>query len=351
MPLPPETSRFWSQKSVFVTGATGLVGGWLVSALAQQGAEVTALVRDGSPRSHFRLANTSGKINVVAGNFCDEQRLDRVIGKNSIHTIIHLGAQTVVGVANADPVSTLEVNARGTWNLLDAARRKGVHQTLIASTLLVSATDTHPADGRGNKLGAAMLQHPYAVSKACMERIAIAFAHTYQMRVGILRFGNIYGGGDLHFSRLIPGAIRSTFQGDRFRFRTPGESQRDFLYVEDAVSAYLRFGERLATSDSLSQKQIGFGLGERLSLLNLVRLILKHSGRTDLEPMVGTSSTPEISEEATDINEASRLLDWHPEYSLDQGMQRTIKWFRNYFEIKLDDYRPRETRVPPNHGN
>ncbi|MDX2267544.1 MAG: NAD-dependent epimerase/dehydratase family protein [Bryobacter sp.] len=343
----PSAASFWSKKQVFVTGATGLVGGWLVSSLVEHGASVTALVRDGSPRSHLRLAHLGDRIRTVGGSFCDAHLLERVLGAQPTHTIIHLGAQTVVGVANSDPVTTFEVNARGTWNLLDAARRHGVHQTLIASTLLVSATDSQAAPGQRNVLGEAMLQHPYAVSKVCMERIASAFAHTYLMRLGILRFGNIYGGGDLHFSRLIPGAIRSTLRGEHFRFRTPGASERDFLYVEDAVSAYLRFGELLATSDTLCARPVAFGLGSRVSLLNLVRLILKHADRADLEPITGTSSTPEISEEATDIHDACKLLGWRPQHTLDEGMQRTIAWFRNYFEIGQNGYPLRNAPVQP----
>ena len=325
--------KYWHRRPVFVTGATGLVGSWLIPALVQRGASVVALVRDSSPRSHFHFAGSPQEACVVRGSLGDAELLRRTMSANHIDTVFHLGAQTVVSVAKTDPVGTLEANVRGTWNVLEAARHSGVKQTLIASTVLAASTDG-PRPGLHSTEGVTLVRYPYEMSKICAERIAQSYASTYNMTIGLVRFGNLYGGGDLNFSRLIPGAIRATLQGQRFHFRTSGESMRDFLYVEDAVSAYLRLAERTAEDGGLAQRQFHFGLGLRFSLLNTIRLILRLSGREDIAPIAGNSPGVEVSEAALDIAEAGTRLGWEPKFTLEDGLVRTIQWYMDYLEEK-----------------
>ena len=240
---------------------------------------VTALVRDYVPMTRFPGQTQSEGIRIVRGSLGNAEMLHRTVAEYSIETIFHLGAQTVVGVSKVDATGTLESNVRGTWNVLEAARQSKVQQTLIASTMFVAAMEELP--GHTGQ----MLPPPrsaYEISKVCTERIAHMYAHTYGTPVGIVRCGNLYGGCDMNFSRLIPGAVRATLRGDRFQFRSDGSLMRDFLYVEDAVAAYLQLAQKIAEDPSVAIRTFSFGLGRRYSLLETVRMIARLAGREDI---------------------------------------------------------------------
>jgi CDP-glucose 4,6-dehydratase len=319
---------FWKDRAVLVTGATGLLGSWLTPALIGRGATVVALVRDGIPRSLLVRDGWLDRIATVHGSLTDESLLRRTLAEYSIQTIFHLGAQTLVGVAKVDPVGTLETNVRGTWNLLEAARQTGVQQVVVASSDKAYGESTNlpyreedPLQGR----------YPYEVSKSCADLITQMYARTYGVRTGIVRCGNLFGGGDLNFSRLIPGAILATLRGERFRIRSDGNYIRDFLYVEDAVEAYLCLAEQLAVDAPLAGEAFNFGLGLRLTMLDLVDRILETMGRTDLRPFVENVASAEIREQYMASDKAHRLLGWAPAYGMDEGLRRTIAWYRKHF--------------------
>lgn len=294
--------------------------------LVRRGAQVVALVRDGAPRSLLVRDGWIDRISSVQGSLSDEGLLRRAFAEYSIDTVFHLGAQTLVGVARRDPVGTLEANVRGTWLLLEAARQTGVNQVLVASSDKAYGDspdlpyhEDHPLQGR----------FPYDVSKSCTDLITTMYARTYGLRAGIVRCGNLFGGGDLNFSRLIPGVIQATLLNEPFLIRSDGKFVRDFLYVEDAAEAYLTLTERLARDDSLAGEAFNFGLELRPTMLELTEKVLDLMGRSDLRPVVQNIASAEIREQYLDASKARERLGWTPRYGLDEGLRRTIEWYRH----------------------
>lgn len=321
------SSEFWKGRSVFVTGATGLLGSWLVPALVRRGAAVVVLVRDGSPRSVLVRDGWLSRVASVQGSLSDPDLVRRILAEYSVQTVFHLGAQTLVGIAKIDPVGTLEANVRGTWLLLEAARQCGVSEVLVASSDKAYGDsdqlpyrEGHPVQGR----------FPYDCSKSCADLITTMFARTYGLNTAVARCGNLFGGGDLNFSRLIPGVIESTLRGENFRIRSDGQFVRDFLYVEDAAEAYICLAENLARDQSLKGEAFNFGLELRLTMLELVHKILGMLGRPDLQPVVLNQASAEIREQFLDASKARTRLGWYPRYGMDEGLLRTIAWYQNF---------------------
>ena len=325
-------ANFWRDRAVFVTGATGLLGSSLVPELVKRGANVVALVRDGSPRSALVHDGWLDRISCVRGSLTEEGLVRRALAEYSVDTVFHLGAQTLVGVAKVDPVGTLEANVRGTWMLLDAARQTGVRQVLVASSDKAYGDsdrlpyrEDHPLRG----------QFPYDCSKSCTDLITTMYARTFGLRAAIVRCGNLFGGGDLNFSRLIPGIIQATLRGERFLIRSDGKFVRDYLYVEDAADAYLRLAERLGADDSLAGEAFNFGLEMHPTILELADTVLQMMGRADLRPVVQNVATAEIREQYLDASKARARLGWEPRYGLEEGLRRTVAWYREHFKDEV----------------
>lgn len=310
-----------------MTGATGLLGSWLVPELVQRGASVVALVRDGAPRSRLVRDGWLERIATVQGSLTDEGLVRRTLAEYAIDSVFHLGAQTLVGVAKLDPVGTLEANVRGTWMLLEAARQCNVKQVLVASSDKAYGDsdrlpyrEDHPLQGR----------FPYDVSKSCADLVTTMFARTYGLRAAVVRCGNLFGGGDLNFSRLIPGVILATLKGENFLIRSDGKYVRDFLYVEDAADAYITLAEKLAADPALAGEAFNFGLELRPTMLELAEKVLAMMGRPDLRPVVQNVASAEIREQYLDARKARERLDWHPRHGMDEGLRRTIDWYRKF---------------------
>jgi CDP-glucose 4,6-dehydratase len=321
------TASFWPGRSVFVTGATGLLGSWLVPELVRRGADVVALVRDGVPRSRLVSDGWLDRIVTVRGSLTDADLLRRTLAEYGVQTVFHLGAQTLVGVAQADPAGTLEANVRGTWLLLEAARQCSVGQVLVASSDKAYGEsdrlpyrEDHPLQGR----------YPYEVSKSCADLITTMYARTYAQGTAIVRCGNLFGGGDLNFSRLVPGVIAATLKREPFLIRSDGLYVRDFLYVEDAVDAYLALAEQLAGDPSLAGEAFNFGLELRLTMLDLVEKVLAMMGRSDLRPVIQNAVRTEIREQTLDAAKARERLGWRPRLGMDEGLARTIDWYTRF---------------------
>ena len=320
-------STFWKGKSILVTGATGLMGGWLVKALLREGAEVVALIRDQAPNSMLVREGVIGKIAIVFGELESLSTMRRAIAEYEPHTVFHLAAQPLVQVAKRDPVGTLRANVMGTWNLLEACRLGGKSNVVVASSdKAYGASDnlpyfeTHPLQGR----------YPYDVSKSCTDLIAQMYAATYDLHVAIARCGNLFGGGDLNFSRTIPGLVKATLLGEPFVIRSDGKFIRDFLYVKDAAESYLVLGQRLAENPALSGEAFNFSLEERLTVLEIVNMTLKIMGRTDLEPVIQNIATSEIREQYLDSSKARQVLGWLPVYAMREAIEETVAWYREY---------------------
>jgi CDP-glucose 4,6-dehydratase len=321
------SANHWKGRPVLVTGATGLLGSWVVPELVQRGANVVALVRDGAPRSRLVTDGWIDRINTVRGSLTDDGVVRRALAEYEVDTVFHLGAQTLVGVAKHDPVGTLEANVRGTWMLLEAARQTGVKNVLVASSDKAYGNsdnlpyfEDHPLRGL----------FPYDVSKSCTDLITTMYARTYGLGSVVVRCGNLFGGGDLNFSRLIPGVIAATIRNEPFLIRSDGKFVRDFLYVEDAADAYLRLAEALSADRTLAGEAFNFGLEMRPTMLELTDKVLAMMGRSDLRPVVQNIASAEIREQYLDAGKARKRLGWSPRYGMDEGLRRTIDWYRKF---------------------
>jgi CDP-glucose 4,6-dehydratase len=322
-----EMSNFWSDRSVLVTGGTGLLGSWLTEELVQRGARVVCLVRDWVPQSRLVTAGLTAKIATVYGAIEDITVLERTLSEYEVDTVFHLAAQTIVGVANREPVATFEANIKGTWNLLEACRRVGqVSRIILASSdkaygdcEILPYDETTPLRG----------EHPYDVSKSCADLIGRSYAVSYGLPVCITRCGNFYGGGDLNFNRLIPDTIRSTLRGRPLTIRSDGSYVRDYFYVKDGVLAYLHLAERM-DDRQLWGEAFNFSNELQISVLDMVDKILSLMDRSDLKPVISNQATNEIKHQYLSAAKARQLLDWHPQYELAVALQETIDWYR-YF--------------------
>jgi CDP-glucose 4,6-dehydratase len=319
---------FWTRRPVLVTGATGFLGGWIVKALLDRETRVVALVRDSVPHCMFAREGLGTRTEVVQGALEDFDTLRRVCAEYEIGTILHLAAQSIVGVAKTDPLSTLETNVRGTWNLLEAARQTAVREIVVASSDKAYGPsedlpyrEEHPMQGR----------YPYDVSKSCVDLVCRMYAETYELPVCVTRCGNLYGGGDLNWSRTVPGVIRATHHGERFVIRSDGKFVRDFLYVRDAADAYLLLARRMNADHSLWGQAFNFSLELRLSVLDLTQKILEMMKREDLEPVIQNSASSELREQYMSAEKAPRILRWSPRYGLDRGLEETIAWYTHFW--------------------
>jgi CDP-glucose 4,6-dehydratase len=324
-------ASFWLDRPVLVTGATGLVGSWLVRRLVGAGADVVCLVRDWVPQSELVRSALLEKVKVVRGDVRDQALLERTLGEHEIVTVIHLAAQTIVTIANRNPVSTLETNVAGTWCLLEACRRSPtVKQIVLASSdkaygdqVQLPYTEETPLEGR----------HPYDVSKSCADLVAQAYAVTYGSPVAITRCGNFYGGGDLNWNRIVPGTIRSVLRGQRPVIRSDGTFVRDYFYVEDGAIAYMLLAEKLAADPALKGRAFNFSNEIQITVRQLVDQILKAMGST-LQPDVRNEASHEIAHQYLSAAAARRDLGWRPQFSLEEGLVQTIAWYRAFIEAE-----------------
>ncbi|QKN79759.1 GDP-mannose 4,6-dehydratase [Bacillus pumilus] len=321
-------SGFWNGKNVFVTGCTGLLGSYLVKELIDQGANVTGLVRDQVPRSNLYQGSQFEKMNVVQGALEDMQTIERALGEYEIDTVFHLAAQAIVGVANRHPVSTFEANILGTWNVLEACRRQ-----LLIKRVIVASSDKAYGDQEQLPYDEDMPlngKHPYDVSKSCADLISHTYYNTYGLPVCITRCGNLYGGGDLNFNRIIPQTIQLVLEGEAPEIRSDGTFIRDYFYIEDAVKAYLLLAEKMEEK-GLAGEAFNFSNEIQLTVLELVDKILKAMG-SELKPRILNQGTHEIKHQYLSAEKARKLLDWKPDYSIDEGLEKTIEWYREFFQ-------------------
>ena len=321
----------WQGKRVFVTGATGVIGLHLTRALEGAGAEVTVLVRDWVPRARYlgEWLDGTGNVTVVRGDLADRDLLSRILAEYETEVIFHLGAQTIVRAGNVSPVTTFAANIAGTWNLMEAARTTGMYDGDGVAAICVASSDK--AYGTAETLPYTeemplCADHPYDVSKSCTDLIARSYAVTYDLPVGIARMGNIYGPGDLNFSRIIPGTIRSVLEGKAPVIRSDGTPVREYFYVADAVDAYLTLAEGIGRPGVRGQA-FNFSSGERRTVREVVDLILSRMG-SHLEPRVLSTAKHEIQEQYLSIAKARKVLGWKPRTGLAGGLEETIAWYR-----------------------
>ena len=323
----PLNREFWRDRPTLVTGATGLVGGWLVRRLVAAGAQIVCLIRDWAPQCELVRAGLLEEVTSVRGDVRDQALLERVLGEYEVDTVVHLAAQTIVPIANRNPASTFETNIGGTWALLEACRRSPVVKQIVLASSDKAYGDQEglPYDEQTPLQG----RHPYDVSKSCADLIAQTYAITYGLPVAITRCGNFFGGGDLNWNRIVPGAVRSLLRGQRPVIRSDGQYVRDYFYIEDGAAAYMTLAERLAGDRSLCGQAFNFSNESPISVLALVEHILRLMD-SDLQPDIRNQASNEIRSQHLSAARARQVLGWQPLFSLDEGLQRTIAWYRSF---------------------
>jgi CDP-glucose 4,6-dehydratase len=326
----PNPTTDWSTRRVFVTGATGFVGSWLAKALVRLGAHVVVLVRDLDHRSELVRSRAIERVSVVNGALEDFGALERAVNEFEVDTVFHLAAQAIVGAALRNPLPTFEANVRGTYNLLEVCR---MHQELIRAVVIASSdkaygdhehlpyTEEHALIGR----------HPYDVSKSCTDLIATSYQHTYGLPVTIARCGNIYGGGDLNWSRIVPGTVRSLLRRERPVLRSDGSMIRDYFYVEDAVTAYLKLAEQIDRPGVVGEA-FNFSTEEPVTVNQIVATIRDVMGVHDLPPLVLDTARAEIKAQALSSGKARKLLGWSAEHDMSGGLRKTVDWYQRYLQ-------------------
>ncbi|MFH1055294.1 MAG: GDP-mannose 4,6-dehydratase [Candidatus Altiarchaeota archaeon] len=315
--------RFWRDRNVFVTGCTGFLGSWLTKALVDRGANVTGLIRDWIPKSNLVLTGYNEKVSVVRGAVEDYPLLERTLNEYEIDTVFHLAAQTIVTIANRGPLSTFETNIKGSWSLLEASRRAPLVRRIICASsdkaygnqIRLPYSEDTPLEGR----------HPYDVSKSCEDLIARSYFETYGLPVCVTRCGNFFGGGDLNFNRIVPGTIRSVNYGERPLIRSDGKSTRDYIYIEDAVEAYMLLAERMGDK-KIHGEALNFSNEKPMTVKGLVERIIKIMG-SDLRPVILDEASNEIRHQYLSSKKARKILNWKPHYDFEAGMKRTIEWY------------------------
>jgi CDP-glucose 4,6-dehydratase len=319
---------WWADRRVLVTGATGVIGSWLVKELLAEGAFVVALVLDLDPQSELVRSGDLARVTVVNGRLESFATLERAINLHEIETIFHLGAQTLVEVAHRFPLATWEANVRGTYNLLEAAR---LHASLVRRVVIASSdkaygsSDTLPYTEE-DPLAA---RHPYEVSKACTDLIARSYHEAYGLPVATARCGNVFGGGDLNWSRIVPGTIRSHLRNERPRIRSDGSYVRDYVYVRDAARAYMDLAQAIDV-ERVAGEAFNFGLESPITVLQLVGKIGRLMSREHIEPEIEDRAVGEIHDQYLSARKAREVLGWNPRYELDTALRETIDWYRAF---------------------
>jgi len=322
-------NRFWGDRQVLVTGATGLVGSRLVRDLLNVGADVVCLVRDWVPQSELFAGELASRIKIVRGDIRDREIIERTLGEYETDTVFHLAAQTIVGIANRNPISTFESNIQGTWNLLESCRRSPLVKQIVtaSSDKAYGDQDNLPYNETTPLQGV----HPYDVSKSCSDLICKTYAVSYGLPVCITRCGNFFGEGDLNWNRIVPGTIRSIIRGENPVIRSDGSYIRDYFYVGDGSAAYMLLAEKLAGNPSLSGEAFNFSNGVHVSVLEIVNIILELMS-SDLRPEILNQATNEILNQYLDSSKAEEKLNWKPRYGLKEGLQKTITWYWEFMQ-------------------
>lgn len=319
--------HFWRDRPVLVTGCTGLLGSWLTHELAEQGASVVGLIRDSIPRTNFQRLKLSERIATVRGCLEDYSFLERVLNEYGIEAVFHLGAQTIVTIANRNPLSTFESNIKGSWNLLEACRRVSTVKRIV-----IASSDK--AYGEQKQLPYqedAPLQgtHPYDVSKSCTDLLSLTYWHTYGLPVCVTRCGNLFGGGDLNFNRIVPGTIRSALRDQPPIIRSDGTMKRDYFYVRDAAEAYLTLAEQMERPGCLGEA-FNFSQERPMTVLEITEKILSLMSKSHLRPVIRNEASGEIPHQYLSAQKATRILNWKPSYTLEEGLTETIGWYQEY---------------------
>jgi CDP-glucose 4,6-dehydratase len=322
----------WEGKKILITGVTGLVGSWLVKALLKRKSIIVVLVRDIDYQTEFYRSGDYLQTNIVNGSLENFSLIERAINEYEVDTIFHLGAQTIVGAAYREPLQTFESNIRGTYHILEACRR---HRGFVKEIVIASSDKAY---GIADKLPYTedmplKGSHPYDVSKSCTDLLAQTYSYTYNLPIAIARCGNIYGGGDLNWSRIIPGTILSLLNNKRPIIRSNGKYIRDYIYIKDIVDAYINLAESI-TKRNIYGETFNFSTESRMTVIEIVNKIRSIMNKEDLEPQILNLNLKEIPEQSLSAEKAHEILGWYSKYDQEKGLSETVDWYKNYFDKK-----------------
>lgn len=322
------SKSYWKGRNVLVTGANGFLGSWVSKRLVEEGAHVICFIRDTLPRSFLNLSGTVDHVVIAFGTLEDYFSVERVFNEFEVDFCFHLAAQAIVGAAERFPLSTYDSNIRGTWNVLEAARRNSRVQGLVlASSDKVYGSKEKLPYTEQDSLGGL---NPYDVSKVCADLLAQSYFHTYRVSVGIARSGNFYGPGDLNFSRVVPETIRYLIRDESPVIRSDGTYLRDYFYVEDAAEAFLILGENLS-KDGIKGQAFNFGTEKPTPVIDVVNQLIELSGKKHLKPAILNQAAHEIKAQYLSCRKARELLGWKHTTGLESGLAKSYSWYQEFF--------------------
>lgn len=322
------SKSYWKGRNVLVTGANGFLGSWVSKRLVEEGAHVICFIRDTLPRSFLNLSGTVDHVVIAFGTLEDYFSVERVFNEFEADFCFHLAAQAIVGAAERFPLSTYDSNIRGTWNVLEAARRNSRVQGLVlASSDKVYGSKEKLPYTEQDSLGGL---NPYDVSKVCADLLAQSYFHTYRVSVGIARSGNFYGPGDLNFSRVVPETIRYLIRDESPVIRSDGTYLRDYFYVEDAAEAFLTLGENLS-KDGIKGQAFNFGTEKPTPVIDVVNQLIELSGKKHLKPAILNQAAHEIKAQYLSCGKARELLGWKHTTGLESGLAKSYSWYQEFF--------------------
>ena len=321
--------KFWRNRNVFITGGFGLLGSALVEELHALGANITLLKRDHAASSRLLTLPAFQHCNIVNGDFEDYDVVYRALNEYEIDTVLHVGAQPIAPVGNRAPLPTLRANIMGTANMLEAARLSPLVKRMIvaSSDKAYGPQPVLPYTEEASLKGT----HPYDVSKSCTDLLAQMYYNTYKLPVCVTRCGNLYGPGDLNWQRVIPETITHLYHGEAPVIRSDGKFIRDYFFIRDAAHAYLRLAEEMDRPEIVGQA-FNFSTGNRFTVIDIVKEVAKAFGRTDLEPVILNQAKAEIVEQTLSSEKAARLLNWKPQFTVEEGLAETVAWYKKYFD-------------------
>jgi len=333
--------QYWKNKSVLVTGCSGFLGSWLTEELLGRGAQVIGLADEWASESRFMTSRLDVIIPTINGKVENISLVEKTLKDHRIDTVFHLAARAIVGDGLEDPALTFESNIRGTWSVLEASRRVGTVRRIVSasSDKAYGIHDQLPYREDFSLQG----EHPYDVSKSCADLICRTYHVSYQLPVCVTRCGNFYGGGDLHFSRIVPGTIRSVLLGEAPVIRSDGSYVRDYIYIKDVVFAYMHLAEQMDRAD-VTGEAFNFGAESKVTVYELVQKILLLMDRQDLQPVVENRAQYEIKEQHLSARKAREILGWKAQYGLDRALEETISWYRDLF-AKEDLKQPKQAQL------
>jgi CDP-glucose 4,6-dehydratase len=319
-------------KRALVTGGHGFVASNLARALLERGDAVTVLDVAPPRRSGLALQGIDADVELIEADLRDAARVEATVAAAEFEVVFHLAAQTLVGPAMADPTSTFEINVQGTWTLLEACRRADVPAVIVASSDKAYGPSEELPYREDMRLAPAS---PYEASKAAADAIALSYRPAYGLPVAVTRFANIYGGGDPNFSRLIPEAIAAVLDGRRPQIRSDGSPERDFLFVADAVAAYLAVEHAVGAGGPGAGEAFNAGGEAPHSVAEVLETIAAVSG-TGLEPEYLGTGNPEgeIDRQWVDSAKLREATGWEPAVGLRDGLIRTLDWYRDHPELR-----------------